>query len=98
VTGGGRRAVHLTIRGRVQAVGYRAWAVEAARRLGLDGWVRNRADGTVEAVAAGDAAAVEAFVAACRSGPALARVTGVEPTEVDPAQAGTGGFEPRPTV
>ena len=92
------RTVRLTIRGRVQAVGYRAWAADEARRLGLDGWVRNRADGTVEAVAAGDAAAVERFIAACRSGPSLARVTAVDVVTADAAEAGAGGFEYRPTV
>jgi acylphosphatase len=93
-----RRAVRLIIRGRVQAVGYRAWAADEARRLGLDGWVRNRADGTVEALAAGDDAAVERFIAACRSGPALARVTAVDVGPADPAEVGVGGFAHRPTV
>ena len=92
------RVVRLIIRGRVQAVGYRAWALDEATRLGLAGWVRNRADGTVEAVAAGDDAAVEAFIAACRRGPGLARVTAVDVREADPGEAGGPGFEFRPTV
>jgi acylphosphatase len=92
------RAVRLTIRGRVQGVGYRMWAVDAANSLGLDGWVRNRRDGTVEAVAAGDDRAVERFIEACRAGPTLAHVAGVEVADIDPAEAGRGGFEHRPTA
>jgi acylphosphatase len=68
----------VIVTGRVQGVGYRAWAIRAATELGLRGWVRNRPDGTVEALAMGPAPAVEAFVAACRRGPAAARVTAVE--------------------
>jgi acylphosphatase len=94
----GRRAVRLTIRGRVQGVGYRLWAADEASRLGLEGWVRNRVDGTVEALAVGDDAAVERFVAACRAGPHLARVTAVEVGAADPAEAGGHGFQARPTV
>ena len=74
---GDRRALearHLRIEGRVQGVGYRDWMVREASRLGLHGWVRNRRDGSVEAVAAGDEASVRALVSACRRGPLLARV------------------------
>ena len=96
------RAVRLVIRGRVQAVGYRQWAVAEAVRLGLTGWVRNRVDGTVEAVAAGDDAAVDGFVAACRHGPTLARVTAVDVAPADPSDlsgaGGNAGFNHRPTV
>ena len=92
------RAVRLTVRGRVQGVGYRAWAADTARALGLAGWVRNRVDGTVEAVAAGDDGAVERFIAACRTGPALARVSAVEVSSADPADTAGLGFEHRPTV
>jgi acylphosphatase len=92
------RAVRLIIRGRVQGVGYRAWAVDSATRLGLAGWVRNRVDGTVEAIAKGDAAALDRFAAACRTGPRLAQVTAVVVTEADPTEAGGPGFEHRPTV
>ena len=59
---GGRIAQRLVISGRVQGVGYRDWTVATARGLGLDGWVRNRRDGGVEALVAGDAAAISALV------------------------------------
>lgn len=72
--GGVKVAKRLHIEGRVQGVFYRAWAVETARGLGLAGWVRNRADGSVEAYVVGLADAVGRFVAACRRGPAAARV------------------------
>jgi acylphosphatase len=75
------RTVHVTISGRVQGVGYRAWAEEEARRRGLAGWVRNRRDGSVEAVFAGDANAVDVMVVACRSGPPSAAVIKVDVSE-----------------
>lgn len=68
----------LRIRGRVQGVGYRYWAVGRARALGLRGWVRNRSDGSVEAVADGPQDALDAFIAACQVGPRAARVTSVD--------------------
>jgi acylphosphatase len=92
------RSVRLTIRGRVQGVGYRAWATDTARSLGLAGWVRNRTDGTVEAVVAGDDEAVGRFVASCQAGPPVARVSAVDVAPADPADAGGPGFEHRPTV
>jgi acylphosphatase len=63
------RAVRAIISGRVQGVGYRAFVADEALRLGLSGWVRNRRDGTVEAVFSGDEAAVEEVLAHCRKGP-----------------------------
>ncbi|MFG1419196.1 acylphosphatase [Xanthobacter sp. V0B-10] len=68
------RVVHITLRGRVQGVGYRAWCAYEAQVRGLRGWVRNRANGAVEAVVAGDEALVAAMVDACRAGPPGARV------------------------
>ena len=69
---------HVVIRGRVQGVGYRAWTEYTAVSRGLEGWVRNRRDGSVEAVFAGPAQAVEAMVAACRRGPPGAWVEGLD--------------------
>ncbi len=65
---------HVLIRGRVQGVGFRAWTEDAALERGLGGWVRNRRDGAVEAVFAGEAAAADAMLSACRRGPPAARV------------------------
>lgn len=90
------KAVRASISGRVQGVWYRAWTVERAEALGLSGWVRNRADGTVEAVFAGAASAVEEMLAACRRGPPLAKVAGVEISDFEgPVPT---GFETRPTL
>jgi acylphosphatase len=65
---------HVIIRGRVQGVGFRAWTEYTALEHGLEGWVRNRRDGSVEAVFAGSQAKVAAMIEACRSGPPGARV------------------------
>jgi acylphosphatase len=73
---------HVTVRGRVQGVGYRAFVEHAAR--GLEGWVRNRRDGTVEAVFAGSDEAVAAAIEACRRGPRGARVEAVDVEEGGP--------------
>jgi acylphosphatase len=91
-----RRAVRLSIRGRVQGVGYRWWAVRAAEALGLDGWVRNRADGSVELLAVGEPAAVARMTEACRQGPRAAAVTAVEVAEA--ADEGVPGFHEWPTA
>jgi acylphosphatase len=90
------RAVRLRISGRVQGVGYRAWAVRTAARLGPRGWVRNRADGTVEALLIGDEAAVAAMVDACRRGPHAPIVMDVMLGEAD--DVGSAGFAARPTA
>jgi acylphosphatase len=71
-------SVNIRIRGRVQGVWYRGWTVEEAARRGLRGWVRNRRDGSVEAVLCGPAAAVDDMIEAMRSGPPAARVESVE--------------------
>jgi len=76
--------VHVRVHGRVQGVYYRASAQEEAQRLGLVGWVRNRADGTVEAAAEGEDAAVESFLAWCKRGPERARVDDVEVERLAP--------------
>ena len=69
---------HVTINGRVQGVGYRYFVEQAARSRDLEGWVRNRRDGSVEAVFAGPAEAVTAMIAACRRGPSSARVDALQ--------------------
>lgn len=78
------RARRVLIRGRVQGVGYRDWMVRQADRLGVRGWVRNRPDGTVEALVAGEEAAVQALLSACRRGPLLAQVEGIAEEFADP--------------
>ncbi len=74
---GRERCVRLRIEGRVQGVWYRGWTVRQAGRLGLDGWVRNDADGSVEAVFAGPADKVRTMVERCRRGPPAAKVTAI---------------------
>ena len=72
------RTVHLRIEGRVQGVGYRAFVEMRAAALGLSGWVRNRRDGSVEAVVQGPPATVDDMLDACRRGPPGSRVDRVE--------------------
>lgn len=72
--------IQVRIRGRVQGVWYRGWTVDEASRRGLRGWVRNRQDGSVEALFCGPAAAVTEMIAACHAGPRAARVEAVEQT------------------
>ncbi len=80
------RAKRLVIAGQVQGVGYRDWMTREALSLGLEGWVRNGADGTVEALVYGDTASVEELLRACRRGPRLADVTLIEEYWADPPQ------------
>jgi acylphosphatase len=85
----------VRIRGRVQGVWYRGWTVDEAERRGLRGWVRNRRDGSVEAVLCGPQAVVDDMIAAFWSGPPAARVDSVDRS---PAGAFTGrGFVSLPT-
>jgi len=72
------KAIRVLVRGLVQGVGYRYFAERAARHLGLVGYVRNLADGRVEAVASGSDEALDAFVTQLRQGPADGRVAGLE--------------------
>jgi len=74
------KSVRVVIEGRVQGVWYRGWTVGEASAKGLRGWVRNRSDGSVEAVFAGPRATVDAMLAACRQGPPGALVTDVAAT------------------
>lgn len=87
-------AMRVRATGRVQGVGYRAWARDEAVRLGLRGWVRNEADGSVTALLVGPRAAVDAMRAAMRVGPRFASVTDVsaEPARPDDVPE---GFEVR---
>lgn len=96
MSAGDRKAIRAHITGRVQGVWYRGWTVETATGLGLSGWVRNRADGSVEAVFAGPAAAVDRMLAACRQGPPAARVDHI--ADEPAADPGHGRFEQRATA
>ncbi len=93
---------HVTIRGRVQGVGYRAWVEHRARAHGLEGWVRNRTDGSVEAVFTGSADVVAKMIALCRHGPSSARVVTVteEPAGSDALNLRRAGerFSVLPTI
>ncbi|KAK6942770.1 Acylphosphatase-like domain [Dillenia turbinata] len=90
------KTVKLVIKGRVQGVCYRDWTVENARKLGLKGWVRNKRDGSVEALFSGNSDYVQEMEQQCRRGPPAAMVTGLDvfPSDEDPGS----GFERRPTV
>jgi acylphosphatase len=88
-------SVRLRITGRVQGVGYRLWAIRTATSLGLRGWVRNRRDGSVEALVTGEPEPVAAMIEACRRGPYAARVTDV--TAVRDQDEGSLGFTDLPT-
>lgn len=91
-----RKCVRVRLTGRVQGVWFRGWTLETARDLGVDGWVRNRSDGTVEAVISGAVGAVDEMVRLCHDGPTHARVDRVDMLD-EPDYEGQG-FEPRPTV
>jgi acylphosphatase len=91
-----------TIRGRVQGVGYRAWVEYEAVRLGLDGWVRNRRDGSVEALFAGSEEAVTQMMERCRRGPSAAHVDAVNEEQAQSGdmnlRAPGEGFSVLPTL
>jgi acylphosphatase len=89
-------SLNVRIEGAVQGVGYRAFAASEAWKLGLSGWVRNRTDGTVEALVSGSTKDVEGFVAACARGPVGARVTHIDLSNAEAPVA--AGFEIRPTL
>lgn len=88
-------AKRLIISGQVHGVGFRAWLSDMARALDLSGWVRNRSDGTLEALIAGDTAAVEELLRACRRGPRLAQVTRIDEELAEPPDG--PGFRLLPT-
>ncbi|WP_018390632.1 acylphosphatase [Ancylobacter sp. FA202] len=92
-------ATRLIVRGRVQGVGYRAWLAREAERRGLRGWVRNRRDGSVEALVFAAMPALDDFLAACRIGPAAADVTELlARDEAVPAADAFGDFAIWPTA
>lgn len=90
-------ALKLRIHGKVQGVYYRDWTVQAATALGVDGWVRNREDGTVEALVVGDEASLRELIERCHQGPERAEV---ERIDEEPAQGiiPRGEFVRKPTV
>jgi acylphosphatase len=88
----------LRISGRVQGVGFRAFVQEQAMRLGLRGWVRNRRDGSVEALIVGENAAIDALTAALRRAPPGARIEGIDAIEATPVEIIGEDFDIRPTM
>jgi acylphosphatase len=90
------RTVRVRISGRVQGVSYRYWAQETAEALGLSGWVRNRRDGSVEALFSGPGGDVAEMLRRCHDGPAAAVVGSVEVLEE--GGAAPHAFEVRPTA
>ena len=95
MTGKDVRTVRVRVEGRVQGVGYRYWTERTAAGLGLSGWVRNRRDGSVEAVLSGTPEAVARMLERCREGPPSARVTAV--TILEEGGEASGGFHVLPT-
>jgi acylphosphatase len=89
-------SIRLHIHGRVQGVWYRGWSVAEAEELGLSGWVRNRRDGSVEALLSGPEQVVRAMIERCRRGPSAARVDHI--FEVPVSEAAGPGFRQLPTL
>jgi acylphosphatase len=97
----GEKLVLVRIVGHVQGVGFRAFVLSEAQRLGIKGWVRNRSNGDVEALFAGATSAVEALIGACRRGPPSARIVNIIVQDPEPemlADAPIRGFVPRSTA
>jgi acylphosphatase len=90
------KALHVIVEGRVQGVGYRAFVEREARARGLKGWVRNRSDGSVEAVFSGEEEDVQSMIVACHRGPRLSLVRAVKAADHPPGE--WKGFEVWPTV
>jgi acylphosphatase len=94
-----RRVVRLVVSGRVQGVGFRAFVEDEATLHGLDGWVRNRRDGTVEALIAGPVDPVDTMIEAVRRGPPSAKVDAVRVEKADAVELlGRTGFQTLPTA
>lgn len=92
----GHKALRILIYGRVQGVFFRDWTVKTALYFGLNGWVRNRTDGTVEALLVGDSETVDKMVNECWVGPDTATVENIELTNA--IGIVKDGFEQKPTV
>jgi acylphosphatase len=89
-------SLRVRVEGFVQAVGYRNYAIAEAKKLGLDGWIRNRSDGTVEMLISGPTKTVEAFILAAARGPAGSQVKNFELHKAElPAEK---GFHRRPSI
>lgn len=88
--------INARIRGRVQGVWFRNWTVEQARARGLSGWVRNRADGSVEAVFSGPSPMVADMLKVCHQGPTAARVDKIDTQDASPPEG--EGFQKLPTI
>jgi acylphosphatase len=89
-------SLRLRIEGHVQAVGYRNFIIAEARKLGVDGWVRNRSDGSVEALVSGETKVVESLIALCAKGPDGCRIKHIDMETVEaPSEK---GFNRRPSV
>jgi acylphosphatase len=95
-TGASTLTACLTISGHVQGVGFRKWTKRVADQHGLNGWVRNRLDGTVEALFQGPAQAVDDAIERCRKGPRSSRVDTVDVTVLEASDL-LGEFTVRPT-
>jgi len=89
-------SLRVRVEGFVQAVGYRNFAIAEATRLGLNGWIRNRSDGTVEALISGPQKDVELFVQAAMRGPAGSTVKNIDLHKAEPPQE--KGFKRRPSL
>lgn len=91
-----RATFRLCIKGRVQGVGFRYWLIGEARRQGVDGWVRNRKDGFVEALVSGPPLVVHSLIELCWQGPPSARVSSIEQDQAKPPEE--KGFHALPTL
>lgn len=77
-------AIHVIIEGKVQKVGYRDWAINTASELGITGWVRNKRDGTVEALFYGETTQIRKMIEYCYQGPSRASVSEIHITPLEP--------------
>jgi acylphosphatase len=89
-------SVRVRIEGRVQGVGFRYWVVREAERVGVAGWVRNRRDGSVEALFSGSETLIRRIVTRCHEGPPVAYVTRIQESVAEPPEI--SGFHSLPTA